>query len=208
MAFGDFYTQVILIALGAAGILYAMAKKCTDVIDKLENSLSHEGYMMQSHIWATDIKDAVEDFVSFIQKGVSTSESEDIYTELFTNKEKIRSLKSRLNRLRESYNAYLDFNGLFPNLVKEHEESKKWLIRTVAICFAFACWGTTGFLVGSRIDVLSIYGYIFWFFFCILIVLSVISIYKIAKHNRKCGRIKNKIRAEKSKYGDVLEKVA
>jgi len=213
VALGDFYTQVTLIALAAAGILYAMAKKCTDNIDKLEDSLSHEGYLIQSHIWTTDIKDAVEDFVSFIQRNIFESESEDKYIELFLNKEKVHPLKSRLGRLRESYNAYLDFTSLFPNLVEEHEKMKKWLIRTIAICFGFASWGAVGFLMGTSVDFYSASGhmfwslYYFWVFFVLLIVLSIISIYGIIAHNRKCQLVKNTIRTEKSKYGDVLEKV-
>lgn len=207
MAFGNFYTQVILITLTAAGILYAMAKKCTDNIDKLEESLSYEGYIIKSHIWVTDIKNAVEDFVSFIQRNISKAESEDKYIELFSEKEQIRSLKSRLDRLGESYNAYLDFNNLFPNLVEEYEATKKWLVRIIVICFAFASWGAAGFLLGSNVDFPSFYGYLFWSFFCLSGVLSIISIFIIINHNRKCGSIKRKIRSKKSKYGDVLEKV-
>lgn len=207
MAIGDFYTQVILIALGAATLLYAMAKKCSDAIDKLEDSLSQEGYVIQSHIWTNDIKDATEEFVSFIQKNISESESEDRYVELFSNKEMISPLKSRLNRLGISYKAYLDFNNLFPNLVNEHEELNKWLIRTITICFAFAGWGAVGFLMETAENLPIIYKNLFWFPFCLLIVLSMILIYKVIYHSRKCGIMKAHIRTEKSKYRDIIGKV-
>lgn len=137
MAIGAFYTEVILIALGAATLLYAMARRCTETIENLESSWSQEMYRIQSHIWVTDIKAAVEEVYSFIQENISESESEDTYIELFSNTEKISSLRSRLNRLNRSYNAYLEFRSLLPDLIREHEELKKWLIRVIAICFAF-----------------------------------------------------------------------
>lgn len=204
---GDFYTQVILIVLAAATLLYAMKKKCSDAINKLENSLSQEGYIIQSHIWTNDIKDATEELVSFIQKNTAESESEDIYLELFSNKEMISLLKSRLNRLGMSYKAYVDFNNLFPDLIDEHEELKKWLIKTVVICFAFAGWGAVGFLIEAGENLPVVYKNLFWFPFCLLLVLSAILIYKIVYHSRKCEIIKANIRAEKSKYRDIIGKV-
>jgi len=207
VALGDFYTQVVLIAVAAAGILYAMVKRCAENIDKLENSLSQEGYIIQSHIWATNIKDAAEDLNSFIQKSISESESQDKYTELFSSKERINALKVRLDRLHSSYGAYLDFNNLFPDLIDEHEKSKKWLTRTIVICFAFAGWGATGFLMGHTLDLPQISENVFWLAFCVLMVFLLTSIYRILDHSQKCESIKRKIRNEKSKYGDILEKV-
>lgn len=207
MAIGDFYTAVILIALGAAATLYAMAKRCTDTIENLENSKSHEWYLIQNNIWTTDIKVEVEELHSFIEKNISESESEDKFIELFSDKEKTSSLRNRLNRLNESYNDYLSLRSLFPNLINEHEASKKWLIRTIVICFAFTIWGATGFFIETKMDFLTTYEKIFWFFFCLLVTLSIISLFKIVYHNRKCESITSTHRKEKSKYGDIIEKV-
>ena len=91
---------------------------------------------------------------------------------------------------------------------KEHEELKKWLIRVIAICFAFAIWSATGFLIEAEADFFAVYKEIFWSFFGLLLVLSAISIYRITCHDRKCGTIKRIIRIEKSKYGDLIEKEA
>lgn len=206
MAIAAFYTEVIIITLGAATILYAMAKRCIETIENLESSWSQDVYRIQSHVWVTDIKTAVKEVYSLIQENVSESDSEDTYTELFSSTEKISSLRSRLNQLNRSYNAYVKFRSLLPDLVREHEESKKWMIRVIAICFAFAIWGATGFLMEAEADFFATYTEIFWYFFCLLLVLSAISIYKITYHNRKCGIIKRTIRIEKSKYGDILEK--
>ena len=208
MAIGEFYAEVIFISLGAAAILYAMVRRCTETIQNFENSLSHEGYIIQSHIWVTDVKDAVEEVYSFIQRNISESESKDKYIELFSDKEKISPLRNRLNRLNKSYNAYLDLRSLFPNLIQEHEESKRWLIRTMVTCFAFASWGATGVLIETEIDFFPVYKEVFWFVFCLLLVMLIISVYKITYHNRKCGTIRATIRTEKTKYGDIIEKVA
>ena len=204
---GEFYTQAIIIVLGAVALLYAMAKRCTDTIENLENSPIQEGYIIQSHIWTTDIKDAVEEVHSFIQRNISESESEDRYIELFSDKEKIRSLRNKLNRLNKSYNAFSNFRNLFPRLIGEYEELKKWLMRTIAICFAFAIWGASGFLIEIKADFPTTYENIFWSFFYLLLVLSTILVCKIAYHNRRCGSIKTTIRIRKSKYGDIIEKM-
>lgn len=207
MAIGDFYTQVVIIAIGATVILYAMARKCADSIEKEEDSLSKEGYIIQSHIWTTEMNDAVKDFVSFIQKNISESESEDKYIELFSSPEKIGSLKNRLDRLNKSYNTYLEFTDLFPNLVQAYEESKKWLIRTIVICFALASWGAVGFLIESQVTFPVAYEGIFWFSFWLLIVLSATFVCIVIYYNRKHGSIKATIRKEKSRYRDIIEKV-
>ncbi len=208
MAIGNFYTEVVAIAIAASLILYYMARKCTDKVEKLENSPSQEGYIIQSHLWTTDIKDTVEDFSSFIQRNILESKSKDKYIELFSDKEKISLLKNRLSRLVKSYNTYLSFANLLHSLIKEYELSKKWLIRTVIVCFAFASWGAMGFLMETEANSLEVYTNMFWVVFYFLIVLLAIFISKIVIHNRKSGSIKTTMRAERRKYPDIIEKVA
>lgn len=147
MAIIDFYTQIVIIAGIGVGVLGVLWKNCNDTIDKLENSASEEGYLITSHIWATNIRMAVEEFFSFIKKSTAESESKDKYAELFGDKEKIDALKEKLDRLSKSYKSYLDFNNFFPNLINETEETRKGLIRTICLCFAFAVWAAAGFLI-------------------------------------------------------------
>lgn len=206
MAIIDFYTQVIIIAIGGAGVLGVLWKNCIDIIDKLEGSASEEGYLIISRIWATNIKDSVEEFFSFIQKNIMESESKDKYAELFGDKEKIDTLKDRLDRVDKSYKSYLDFNNLFPNWIHETEETKKWLIRTICLCFGFAILAATGFLIETQGSFFIPYRSLFWGVLVSLICLTTLSIGGIIKHTRKCGLIKSTIRREKTKYGSAIEK--
>ena len=208
MAIGDFYTQIILIALSSAGVLFAMERRCTDSIEKIEESLSQDWYIIQSHIWATDIKRMVEGFVSFIEHEISESESEDKYVELFSDKEKISSLRDMLDQLDTSYSDYLDFSDLFSRLVEGNEKMRRWFDRTIGISFALASWGVIGILIESWFTIVDSQTYIFWGFLCVLICLVVMFIYKISYYNRVCGTLRTRIRTEKSKYAHVIEKVA
>jgi hypothetical protein len=207
MAIGDFYTQVTLIALGAAAFLGVLWKYYVDSIDKLEDSGSQEGFLIASHIWATNIKKSVEEFFSYIQENISKSESQDKYVELFGDTERIPTLKDKLDKLDKSYDSYLAFNNLLPNLVQETEKLKMWLIRTICVCFAFAIWGAVGFLVGAGSSTVASYENYFWFSFAIISFAGIISVSEIVFYNGKCETIKKKIRREKSKYSAVVGKV-
>jgi hypothetical protein len=207
VAIGDFYTQVTLIALGAAAFLGVLWKHYTDSIDKLEDSGGQEGYLIASHIWVTNIKKSVEEFFNFIQDNISKSESRDKYEELFADKERLPILTDRLEKLDKSYNSYLSFKNLLPSLVEETEKLKTWLIRAICVCFAFAVWGATGFLMGGESSTIASYENYFWFSFAIVSFAGIISVGGMAICSGKCGTIRKTLRQEKSKYSAVVRKV-
>ena len=207
MAIGDFCAQVILIALGAAALLGVLWKHYVDAIEKLEDSASQEGYLIASHIWATTIKKSVEEFFTYVQENVSKSESQDKYVELFSDEERIPTLKDRLEKLCKSYNSYLAFNNLLPSLIQEMEKLKKWLIRTICVCFAFAIWGAIGFLVEAESASAASYTSYFWFSLAIIGFTALISVGGTVFYSRKCETVNTAIRREKSKYSAVVGKV-
>jgi hypothetical protein len=208
LAIGDFYTQVIAIAAAAIVILSVLWKRCNDTIDKLENTTSQEGYLITSYIWSTDIMRAVERFFSFVQENIVDLESEDKFLELFSDEEKTTRLKSDLDALDKSYRTYLDVYNLYPNLLQEHEEQRKWIMRTVGVSFAFAFWGAAGLLFEVENEFLTSHQDIFWLVFAILLFLLATCVSYLAWHNRKCGKTERNIRKQKSKYSDIIKKVA
>lgn len=206
MAIMDFYTEIVIIAGMGVGVLGVLWKTCNDKIDKVESSASEEGYLITSHIWTTSIKDSVEEFFFFIQKNTAESESKDKFAELFGDKDKIDVLKERLDRLNQSHKSYLDFNNLYPRLIHEIEESRKWLIRTICLCFGFAVWAAVGFLIEAQGSSLASYTSLFWCFLILLVFLTTFSLSGFVRHSRKCGMTESVIRREKSKYGTVIKK--
>lgn len=203
----DFYTEVVIIAIGAAAALGALWKNSNDIIDKLEGIESEEGFLIAAHIWATNIKASVEEFFAYVQKSISESESTDRYAELFGEKDKIDVLQEKIDRLDKSYKAYIDFRNLVPSLVHETEEAKKWIVRTFCLSFGFAIWGAVGFLIESQGQPTLFLTYGYWAALLLLTFVSVWSLAGITKHMRKCGLIKSAIRREKSKYASVVGKV-
>lgn len=208
LAIGDFYTQVIVIVGVAVVILGVLWKRCNDTIDKLESTTSQEGYLITSYIWSTDIMRAVERFFSFVQDNIVELESKDKFIELFSDEEKTTRLKSDLDALDKSYRTYLEVYNLYPNLLQEHEEQKKWIMRTIGISFAFAIWGAAGCLFELENEFLISHMDIFWSVFAILLFLLAVCVSYLAWHNRKCGKIERTIRKQKSKYSDIIKKVA
>ena len=208
MAIGDFYTQVSFIAIGAIALLTILWKHHSDAVDKLEKSANQEEFVLSSHIWATNIKKSVEDFVSFIQANIlrlseSDPKSQDKYEVFFSEKESLPTLKDRLDRLDKSYNAYLTFNNLLPELIQQTEKLVIWIVRTICVCFAFAIWGAIGFLTESN-EFFTAYTEYFWASLVLVVFAACVSLWGITKQNRRCGTIKSTLRREKAKYGSII----
>lgn len=207
MAITDFYTQAIIIISIAAVALVAFWKSCDDQVDKLEDpDFEDRNLQNASRIWSTNLKTSVKDFFSFVQKNIAESESDDKYSELFTDDEKSTLLIERLDRLDKSYKSFLDFRNLLPNRIHEIEETKKWVIRTFLMCFGIAIWGAIGLLVDLN-SALDVYKALFWAFLVFEIVVIVIFITIAAKHYQRSDHIKLIMRQERAKYSRVSIKV-
>jgi len=203
----NFFTEVVLIALSASALLYTVIRKFDHTIEKAEDAPNQEWYVIQSHIWATDVKQAVEDFVSFVKRETAKSGSGDKYVELFSDQNKIHSLKSRLISLIKCYNDYLNFNNLLSDMISATEQLNKWLGRTIVLLLALAGWGATGFVLETQESISVFPQNTFWFAFCILIGVLSWFIYKIARISEKCRILKARIRPERTKYAHLVEKV-
>ena len=206
MALEGFYTAIITIAIAVIASLYeTIWKKSTNRIKDLDGSEGHEGTLLLGDIWMTDIKREVEEFHSFIQENIAKSESTDKFVELFTDKEKISSLKKKLDGLTLLHKSYSECKNLFAKSRNEHEILKNWVLKMIIMCFAFSIWGAAGFLVENTF-LISFYQ-IFWGIFIFLVILIISFSYYLVNCYQECEKIDSDIRREKTKHSDALGKV-
>lgn len=204
-----FYTAVGVIAGVAIAFLYQVIwKKAVDRIKDLSEREGKDAKIWLGDTWTKDIKQSVQEFYSYVNVSLGELESgnEELkFGELFSHTEKTPVLKKKLNVLTELYNGFSESGKLISKSRENHENIKKWTLRTIFSLFVIAVWGALGFLVDN--SVASEYKIVYWVSIIPLLICLGLFSAKLAKVYTNCCNVDAKINAEKSKHPDALEVV-
>jgi hypothetical protein len=203
----DFFIQIIYVSLAIAGIFVLFRQECIKDFDKIEGELGHEWFLIQSHIWANDVKNTVNDLSVFINSetdSYSAEGSDDPLTDIFSEVTKVRILTSRLNELTTAYNSYSGFNDILAEYSKSNSVFKKWIERSLAFLLIFTIWGLVGVYMSSTIveEYWSLY---LWNIFYFLLLFFIPILFKLVYTYHNVESLKGQIRNEKSKYSHILQ---
>lgn len=206
-----FFQEIIYVSIGIAGFIFLIRRECKKDMENIEGELGHEWYLIQSHIWGSDIKNKIKDLYIFIEserRKFIDQGSEDPLSDLFSESESLVTLRSRLNELHSSYNDYLTFKNILSKFAEINSVLNKWIDRAIITTLFFTLWGMAGLFIELNQYQSDLIKNICWSVFYFLLVFTAIIIYKAISYYRKTGEMKDKVRVEKSRYSEIIERLS
>jgi len=201
----SFFSQMIVVSGSLAGLIFLLRQECLKSSDKIDGDLGDNWYLIHAHIWSNDLKDSVKDLNDFIDQEKQTSSgSQDPISDIFSNSQNMKILKSRLGELKKSYDAYMNFNWLLTKFSEENSKLKTEIERCLGLTVLVSIISLAGVYFYSLTTQSSIIDRVLWGIFDILVLFTLGYYYKGIQQYRNLEGMKSKVNLEKSKYQHVI----
>lgn len=203
-----FFTEAIVVFSAFAGLVYYLRKECIDDFSQIEGSLGREWYLIKSHLWSNEVKNAVRDLNTFVDEEAESWASEgsaNPLTDVFSDSSILRSLTIKLNELKNSYVDYEGFEDILKNFTTINEFLKKWMDYMLLVLIILLCWALSGAYLTWKTIHNALLEKILWFTFSGLITILIVTISKTLIYYYQINKIKHTIRIKKSEYSHMLQ---
>lgn len=207
MVYKDIINIIITTSLAIIIICLWFRRTCNQEVENIATDLGRDWFLIQSHIWSNEVKSSIESFIDYMNNLLSQTDSEDRYSEIFSNVSMMDEVKTQLNSVIISYISYNDFTDVISKLTIENRKLKNYYEKMILILIGYVVWGITGYIFEISITTIASCSIIFWGAFVILNALSLTFLMKIIIHHRKYGKLDEHTRTIKSRYSTTLQRV-